>query len=155
MLPLYKKILIAIDFSDNSIQAFKNAIMLARQNDANIHALHVIHDIALPGSFFTFDAEKVDLLQEGRKTAAIKELDDLLKKELADFPEDMKRFVSVEVLFGNPATTILNYVDRNEIDVIVIGSHGHGIIEHAILGSVAEKVIRKSTIPAFVIPLKS
>jgi nucleotide-binding universal stress UspA family protein len=155
MLPLYKKILIAIDFSDNSTQAFKNTVMLARQNNADIHALHVIHDIAQPGPFFTLDAEKVDIFQKGRKTAALKELDDLAKKELADFPEDMKRFVGAEVLFGNPATTILNYADRNEIDVIVIGSHGHGIIEHAILGSVAEKVIRKSTIPAFVIPLKS
>jgi nucleotide-binding universal stress UspA family protein len=155
MLPLYKRILIAIDFSDNSSQAFKNAIMLARQNDAKIHALHIIHNIAQPDPYFTIGAEKLDRFQEGRKAAGLKELDDLVKNELADFPEDMERLAGTEVIFGNPATTILDYANRNDIDVIVLGAHGHGIIEHAILGSVAEKVIRKATIPVFVIPIRS
>lgn len=155
MLPRYKKILIAIDFSDHSTQAFKNAIMLARQNDAEIHALHVVYNIAQLDPYFTIGAERVDTFQESRKTGLLKELNDLIKKELINFPEDMKRFVGTEVLIGNPATTILEYADQQDIDVIVVGSHGYGMIEHAILGSVAEKILRKSTKPVFVIPLKS
>jgi nucleotide-binding universal stress UspA family protein len=155
MLSLYKKILIAIDFSDNSTQAFKNAIMLARQNDAEIHALHVIHAVAQLDPYFTIGADKLESFQENRRGALLKELNDLVKKELADFPEDLKRFVGAEVLIGHPATAILEYADQKGIDVIVIGSHGYGMIEHALLGSVAEKVLRKSTKPVFVIPLKT
>jgi nucleotide-binding universal stress UspA family protein len=156
MLPLYKKILIAIDFSDYSTQAFKNAIMLARQNKAEIHVLHVIQAMAELDPYFTIGADAISRDFEHRRRAALlKELDDLVKKELTDFPEDMERFVGAEVLIGNPAITILDYTARKGIDVIVLGSHGRGMVEKAILGSVSEKILRKSLLPVFVIPLKS
>jgi nucleotide-binding universal stress UspA family protein len=161
MLPLYKKILIAIDFSDYSTQAFKNAVMLARQNDAEIHVLHVIHSLPQIDSHFKellsrhLGTEKYEDFEQNRRSALLKELSVFTKEKLADFPEDMKRVTCTEVLFGNPAKTILEYSDQNDIDVIIVGSHGRDIIERTIIGSVAEKVLRKSTKPVFVIPLQS
>jgi len=162
MLPLYKKILVPTDFSENSDLAFKHAVMLARQNDAQIYLLHVIPpvDTSMKNYLSTYMGQEVyeeferNKLKEHQEDLK-KELDDFAKTELADFPEDLKRFVGADVTIGNPVTRILEVAEEKDIDVIVMGTHGRGILEHAFLGSVAEKVLRKAQRPVFAIPLKS
>ena len=81
------------------------------------------------------------------------ELDVFAKKELEHFPEDLARFSGTEVVIGHPVIKILETANRLDVDLIVMGTHGKGAIEHAFLGSVAEKVLKKSTRPVFVVPL--
>jgi nucleotide-binding universal stress UspA family protein len=75
------------------------------------------------------------------------------KEELNDHPEDVERVAAVEVHHGSPVARILAAADRINADLIVLGSHSKGVIKHAFLGSVAEKVLRKSKKPVLVIPL--
>ncbi len=162
MLPLYKKILVPTDFSENSDLAFKHAVMLARQNNAQIYLLHVIPpvDTSMKNYLSTymghevyeeFERNKMKEHQDNLK----KELDDFAHTELRDFPEDLKRFVGADVVIGDPVNRILEVAEEKDIDVIVMGTHGRGILEHAFLGSVAEKVLRKARRPVFAIPIKS
>jgi nucleotide-binding universal stress UspA family protein len=55
---------------------------------------------------------------------------------------------------GNPVEQILQMADRIDADLIVLGSHGKGKLKYAFLGSVAEKVLRKTLRPAMVVPLR-
>jgi nucleotide-binding universal stress UspA family protein len=160
MLPNYAHILFATDLSTNAVRAFKHAVMMARRNKALIHLLHVIPEVepsmrsyiaALlpPGSLEKFGSE--------HEEAALLEIQKRLKKfaedELTNHPEDLQRLASIEVLHGDPVAKILQAADQVNADVIVMGSHGKGEVSYTFLGSVAEKVLRKSKRPVFIIPV--
>jgi len=160
MLPNYQNILIATDLSPNSEYAFKHAVVLARTSQAKIHLLHIVPEID-PG-FRSYVAavmgegklEKFESLHESEARAEIKrELEEFAREELADHPEDFANIAGIEVLHGHPVTQILQAAERLNADVIVMGTHGKGALEHTFLGSVAEKVLHKSKCPVFTIPL--
>ena len=160
MLPLYKKILVTTDFTPNSDHAFKHAVMLARQNNAQIHLLHVMQQVddnmrsylsSVLGESRLEDFEKTNV--EKAKQDLKVSLDDFANSELASFPEDLARFAGSKVVIGHPVVKILETADELDVDVIIMGTHGKGALEHAFLGSVAEKVLRKTHRPVFIIPL--
>jgi nucleotide-binding universal stress UspA family protein len=160
MLPNYCDILVATDLSVNSVHAFKHAVMMARRNDARIHLLHVVPEIdASMRSYISALMLKgsLDQFASQHEEEARRDLSNSLKRfaeeELANDPEDLERLVTIEVVHGHPVAKILEMADRVRADVIVMGSHGKGAIEHAFLGSVAEKVMRKSKRPVFLIPI--
>ncbi len=162
MLPLYKTILVTSDFTPNSDHAFKHAIMLARQNNAKIHLLHVIQQVESSVRGYISSVVGESRLSEFEKNNYLKaqielkkELNDFAEKELKNYPHDLARFAGSRVVIGQPVPLILSVADELNADVIVMGTHGKGIIEHAFLGSVAEKVLRKANRPVFTIPLPS
>jgi len=160
MLPFYKKILVTSDLTPNAEFAFKHAVMLGRRNDAKIYLLHVLHQVdSSMRSYISsvLGESKLEELEQNNMQKAKEdlkqELEEFAKQELADFPEDLARFAGAEIAIGHPVIKILETADRLDVDLIVMGTHGKGAIEHAFLGSVAEKVLKKSTRPVFVIPL--
>lgn len=160
MLPLYNKILVTTDFTPNSDFAFKHAVMLARQNDAKIYLLHVLPQVDTSMRSYLSSVLGEDRLEEfeqnnlekARKELAAN-LEAFAKNELKNFPEDYARFAGAQVETGHPVFKILEVAEKLDVDVLVMGTHGKGAIEHAFLGSVAEKVLRKCKRPVFVIPL--
>lgn len=160
MLPNYSDILVATDLSQSAVHAFKHAIMMARRNKAKIHLLHVVPEVdsAMRSYISALMAEgSLDQFESKNEELARQEIERRLKKfaedELFNHPEDLERVVTVEVAHGHPVIKILETADRLNVDVIVMGSHGKGAIEHAFLGSTTEKVLRKSKRPVFVIPI--
>ena len=160
MLPFYKRILVTSDLTPNSEFAFKHAVMLARRNDAKIHLLHVLPQVDSSMRSYISSVMGEDKLEElevnnmqKAKDTLQQELEDFAKRELASFPEDLARFAGAEVAIGRPVIKILETAEPLDVDLIVMGTHGKGVIEHTFLGSVAEKVLKKSTRPVFVIPL--
>ncbi len=135
MLPNYTDILVATDLSLNSVHAFKHAVMMARRNDARIHLLHVVPEIdasmrsyisalMLKGSLEHFAAQhEEDAWREIRKNVK-----KFAEEELANFPEDLERLVTIEVVHGHPVAKILETADQVKADVIVMGSHGKGSV---------------------------
>jgi nucleotide-binding universal stress UspA family protein len=160
MLPNYRKILMATDLSATAIHAFKHAVMMARRNKAQLHLLHVVPEVdasmqayisamMVKGSLDRFATEHED---EARQEIA-RRLKQFAAEELANHPEDLARVASVDVVHGDPVVKILEAADRLQVDVIVLGAHGKGLIEYAFLGSTTERVLRKSKRPVFVIPI--
>ncbi len=74
-------------------------------------------------------------------------------KELADDPESAEKIVSIEVCKGYPANEILKKAEALRCDLIVMGTHGKGIVSQAFFGSVAKRVLRRVRKPVFIIPL--
>ncbi len=160
MLPLYKTILVTSDFSPNSDHAFKHAVMLARQNNAKIYLLHVIQhvDSSIRGYLATVIGESrlTEFEQKNYHNAQEelrKELNQFAEKELRNYPQDLARFAGSSVAIGQAVPQILATAEELNADVIVMGTHGKGVIEHAFLGSIAEKVLRKANRPVLTIPL--
>ena len=82
-----------------------------------------------------------------------KRLEAFCRREFKDNPTFMDRVASIEVIDGDPAGEILQKVDETGADMAVMGTHGKGLLAHAFLGSVAEKVLHRIKIPVFIIPI--
>ena len=161
MLPLYNKILVTTDFTENSDHAFKHAVMLARQNNAKIYLLHVMQQVdssmrsylsSVLGESRLEEFEQINLKKAQEEIE--QQLNDFAKTELQEFPDDLARFAGAEVMIGHPVVKILEMADAIDADVIVMGTHGKGALEHAFLGSVTEKILRKAHRPVFAVPLQ-
>lgn len=160
MIPQYRTILYATDLSENAAHAFRHVISIARCFDARIHFLHALPEVdsAVLNDVSTVMGEgKLADLEVAHKAEVADAIQTRLyafaKEELIDHPEDVERVAAVEVHHGSPVVQILAAADRINADLIVLGSHSKGVIKHAFLGSVAEKVLRKSQKPVLVIPL--
>jgi len=152
MIPEIKKILYATDLSPNSAYALRYAINSAKKHDAGIIILHVVEERAP-----FFEEERLKAISEKKIAEAMDRIRKRLKifcdRELKDDPEYADRVVSIEVCQGYPPEEILRKADKLNCDVIVMGTHGKGIIRHSFLGSAAQKVLRRVRKPVFIIPL--
>ncbi len=152
MIPEIKRILYATDLSPNSAYAFLYAINSAKKHDAGVIILHVVEELAP-----FFDAERLKTISEEKTTEAMDRIKTRLKmlcdRELEGDPECADRIVSIEISQGYPPEEILRKADELNCDVIVMGTHGKGIIRHSFLGSSAQKVLRRVRKPVFIIPL--
>jgi len=140
-----KKILVPFDFSKAAVSAFRFALDLAQSSKGRIYFVHVIelpvlHDTLLMP---TLNFEK-ELLKELREKAA-KRFKKLTEKNKRDSVN-----VSWDVLFGAPSKTLLELIQAEEFDIVVVGSHGASGLREYVIGSNAEKIIRRSPIPVLV-----
>lgn len=75
----------------------------------------------------------------------------MLAEFLAEVQKEMPTATS-EMTMGSPLHALLAYVNESHADFVVIGSHGHGVIASLLLGSVAEGMVRKATVPTLIVP---
>ena len=158
-MPKIDKILYATDLSRNSAYAFQYATNMAEKHDALICILHVLEE--LPESVKAQIEDYLSEEQLGKFHDEQGELKETIRKRLNVFcnnvqkedPQCVFRVASIDVIEGHSVNEILKHAEKESCDLIVMGTHGKGILSHAFLGSVAEKVIRKSRIPVMVIPI--
>jgi nucleotide-binding universal stress UspA family protein len=131
---VYKKILVPLDGSRLAERALIYAIWLAQRSNAEVIITHVYQNkIAYPGRYLK---------------RIIAEISDRTHKP-GDNQTELR--VGIEILAGDPATEILKYADENRIDIITMSTHGHSGIRHWLLGSVADRVVRRSRRPVWLI----
>ena len=142
-----KRIVVATDFSELSGNTVETAITLARDWSATLDLVHVAAEAAYPmPPPMDVVTLPLDLAAVVRDTSA--RLD--AEKELV-----RARGVTCEgsVLVGRPDTVIVKHADETRADLIVLGTHGRHGIGHALLGSVAEKVVQHAHCPVLTIPV--
>lgn len=131
-----KKILVPTDFSPHSGEAMKYACTLAEQFNAELHLLHVVE--LLPVAYYegaVFTAESEEKMREAAEKL-------LHKQPEPPWKDSLK--VVYEVRQGTPFHEVVGYAKDNNIDLIVMGTHGRTGLGHVLLGSVAERVVRKA-----------
>lgn len=136
-----RKILVTTDFSDFSIAALEYAFSLATAHEASVHLLHVV------------DVKQRHILQKGGKSSAAS-LEQAARSSMRQFINDTideYTVVTPVIRLGIPADEIAEYAREGQIDLIVMATHGRTGLAHALIGSIAEKVIRCSTVPVFVV----
>jgi universal stress protein A len=146
MFPI-KKILCPTDFSAPSFLAIDAAIELAKIAGAEIimiHAVPPLPAVTHPTAATVFDtgAYLREMLTHGRES-----MQHLIKEKMPD-----KMPVRSMVLSGNPADEIIRAADNEEVNLIVIATHGFTGWRRFVFGSVTERVVRLSTCPVLTIP---
>ena len=139
-----KNILVPTDFSDYSAAAIEHASTFAVMYNARLHVLHVIKESAPVTSHHTISgAENVPPYRH------IPTEDDLCK--FVDRWLSRQPKVIQAVKYGQPYKEIVKYAHEEDINLIVIATHGRTGLTHLLMGSVAEKIVRLSTIPVLTV----
>lgn len=143
-----KKILYPTDFSGYSLAALPYAVGMAKQNNAELYCLYVVdipkeeyltREYMLPLNVPHVPQDKV------LRTARAR-MERFVKENLSGIAK-----VTSRVLEGFPFVEIIRYAREQSIDLIVIGTHGHSALAAMLLGTVAEKVVRKAPCPVLTV----
>lgn len=130
-----KRILCPVDFEDNCIQAVETASELGVLYQARVYFLHVITPV--------ISAEDAPLVYPLTKEEALTRIKEFVRGKVSD-----KTDCEMLSRYGlAPAQTIIKVAEDLHADLIVIATHGRGVLMHLFLGSVAERVVRESPVP--------
>ena len=138
-----KRILVPTDFSDQGKTALMYAVAFADQFGAAVDLLHVMEPVP-PGALLSHIS--LNDLKKSMHEEAEKHLEEL-NSEWQDYAFPVKKII-VE---GHPFVEIIKHAKESGADVIIMGTHGRGAIAHMLLGSVAEKVVRKAPCPVLTV----
>jgi nucleotide-binding universal stress UspA family protein len=141
-----KTVLVPTDFSEASEAALRYGKAMAEAFGASLHVVHVMEDLLA----HAWAAEVYVSSMPQLRDEIEKESRQRLGALLADTEQRALR-AETALLAGNPFLEIIRYAKAHHIDLIVMGTHGRGPIAHMLLGSVAEKVVRKSPCPVLTV----
>ena len=141
MEPKIKKVLVPIDFSDYSKSSLRYAVNFAKQFNAEIYLIYVIEPVIYPPDFSMGQIAIPSVNAEWGERAK-EELENLAKTEI---PEGVN--VKTILKNGKPFMEIIDAASEEDVDLIIIATHGHTGVEHILFGSTAEKVVRKAPCP--------
>ncbi len=141
-----RRVLVPTDFSTHSNSALTYAAAFAEKFGAELHLLHVVQDLALflPDTVTVAPptATAVEQFSEAARAALEGAVRELPLKGLKAFPV---------VREGAPYAEVVRYAKEADIDLIVMGTHGHTGLARLLLGSVAEKVVRSAPCPVLTV----
>lgn len=140
-----KKVLVPTDFSDSARHAFSYGVSFAREYKAELVLLHVVENLTVGYASDLFPVPMAEVFQE---------ISGYAKTELAKLAEEAKQkgvAVSDVVAQGKPSAEIIRYAAENGVDMIVLGTHGKGMLDQALFGSTTERVVRRSPCPVLTV----
>ena len=145
-----KKVLVPIDFSDYSKSALKYAVNFAKSFNADMILIYVVEPVIYPPDFSMGQIAMPSITTEW---------DDRAKDELAKLAKNEitgVNSVKTVIKTGKPFVEIIETAKEEDVDLIIIATHGHSGVEHILFGSTAEKVVRKAPCPVLTLrePLK-
>ena len=138
---MYDTILVPTDGSAAVVEAVERAVDLAERYDATVHALYVV-DSSAYGTLDMSTSVVVDALEDEGETAVSYVAEEA---EAAGVP------VETAVVTGTPHRMIMDYIDDNDVDMVVMGTHGRRGFDRFLLGSVTEKVVRTAPVPVMTV----
>ena len=137
-----KHVLVPTDFSATSDVALRYGKAFADAFGATFHVIHIIEEpYGQPWAVEAYGFSLAALQDEWVKDAQAR-----LAASVTEEEKTALRAVTTTVL-GHPVMEILRYANDNNVDLIVMGTHGRGPLGHVVLGSVAERVVRKAPCP--------
>lgn len=152
MLPKIKKILYATDLSANANYAFGYALNVAMGNDAKVSIINV-YEKHVNQTNISMRSSDFEVAKERLSTKIRADLALYCKKENIDGCQYDKLIGEIYVASGLPVDAILTKAKENGYDLIVMGTHGHGLLFSALIGSTARKMVQFSEIPVLVVRL--
>lgn len=138
---MYDNILVPTDGSSGMGGVVDHARKLAEIHDATLHAVYVANTASLADLPMESSWEGVSSALRKQGEQAIERVEEAIEDD----------WLESEIVDGSPSKEIIRYADENECDVIVMGTHGRSGVNRLLLGSVAERVVRSSTVPVLTI----
>lgn len=144
---MYKKILIPVDGSELAEKAIEHGVALANAFEADIYLLQVV--MHMVGSLAPYEVEYQ--LGESFRQAALQEAHEYLNRISGLYSGQLKGTLHTKVVEGVVVDGILEYADFQNIDLIVMATHGRSGVSRWVFGSVAERVLRAANCPIFLV----
>jgi len=141
---MFNKILFPLDFSETSEQVLSYVLAMADKFDTHISVVYVTRDL----SYFTeldVPYPTIYSFNQDIKRGAEKTMQRFCEQHLQGYK------YSNYILSGDPATELVNFIKDNDIDLVIMGTHGRKGLDRIVFGSVAESVSRNSTAPVMTI----
>lgn len=134
--------MVAVDFSKPSRKAFDAAVGMAKDLDATLVLVHAVEPVPRGG--------KRDPIGQAKAEVDAAEWEELC----STWAQSARKSVDVETVAkeGKPADVVLAVVTERKAGMVVVGSHGRTGVKRAVLGSVAEAIVRASKVPVVVVP---
>ena len=142
-----RKVLVPTDFSESARHALTYGTSFAREYDAELTLLHVVENLTVGYASDLFPVPMQEVFQE---------ISGYAKTELAKLgAQAREKNVSVveHVAQGKPSAEIIRFAQETEIDMIVLGTHGKGMLDQALFGSTTERVVRRAPCPVLTVRL--
>ena len=141
---MYSNILVPVDGSDNSIRALRHALFLSSKLGSKLTVMNVLEvlPVVYVQSQIIVDSVIKSLENESKK---------VFERVEAESREFGVTYESVVVRGHHVASIIIEYADQHDVDIIIIGSRGHGKIKTAIMGSVAHNIFHHTGKPMLII----
>lgn len=136
-----EKILVPVDFSENSKKILEAAGYFSDMCDAELHVVFVVQSFDDYSGFFVPHMPVAKFEEEMMQAA---------EQKMEKFLEDQKD-VAAKILIGDVAEEIIRHAEESGMDMIIMGTHGYKGLEKVMFGSVAEKVVRSSPCPVLTI----
>ncbi|WP_436374511.1 universal stress protein [Cytobacillus sp. BC1816] len=138
---MFKKILIAADGSDHSIRAAAKAIQLAEQNpDSEVTVVYAVDgQTSKEDILHHFDKSIVDQVRKKR----LEPIENLLKEKGISY--------EIKILQGEPGPAIVEFANKMDLDVAVVGSRGLNTLQEMVLGSVSHKIAKRVKAPVLIV----
>ena len=141
---LFKKILVPTDASEHSRRALKKALELAQTIHADVLLLHVSYT---PQAYWGYTVSYgITVTQE-----QLEQNGELALEATMIGIDSSEVVLNKKVESGHPVTVILEQIKKENIDLVVMGSHGYGAITGSVLGSVSQRVLQRATCPVLII----
>ena len=144
-----EKILVPVDFSENSEKAIQYGVEMARDRNAGVTFLHVVNQ------------RIVDAVQELNIRGYKGDFVDAVRKLMKDRANDLEKFVPADwiegieseflIRKGKPSEQIIKTAKEQGIDLIIIGSQGHSALAAILVGSVAQDVVHHAPCPVLIV----
>jgi nucleotide-binding universal stress UspA family protein len=142
-----KKVLVPTDFSESARHAFTYGVSFAREYGAELVLLHVVENLTVGYASDLFPVPMAEVFQE---------ISGYAKTELAKLgaqARDKGIVVQEQVVMGKPSAEIIRFAHENAVDMIVLGTHGKGMLDQALFGSTTERVVRRAPCPVLTVRL--
>lgn len=133
------KVIVPIDFSEQSFDALKLALDLV-SDPSYVHVIHVLFELSAGEPAMVWG-----MLQEADRVWNVKQA--IMEK----IDEDLHKKIHIEVAFGDPGSQIASYAEKIAANLIVLPSHGRTGLKRLFIGSVAERVVRLAHCPVLVL----
>lgn len=137
---MYENVLLPTDGSDGTGRVVDHALHIARMDEATVHVLHVVDTSVAP-----LDAHSQSVY-DALEAAGRKSVEEIRERAL-----DAGIHAVSAIRRGSPHRELLDYADGNDIDLIVMGTHGRTGLERTLLGSVTERVVRLASAPVLTV----
>ena len=142
-----KKVLVPTDFSESARHALTYGISFAREYEAELTLLHVVENLTVGYASDLFPVPMAEVFQE---------ISGYARTELAKLGTEARaKSITVEevVIQGKPSAEIMRFARETEVDMIVLGTHGKGMLDQALFGSTTERVVRRAPCPVLTVRL--
>ena len=140
------KILFPVDFTENSAKILPYVLSVSKKYNSIIYLIHVVEDLAKWVLGIHVPHTNLDSCQKDASAWAELAMEKICKEQLQNCPNFHRIIVS-----GDPAQEILKAIASENIDLVIMGTHGRKGLDHVIFGSVAENVVKKSSVPVLTV----